>query len=237
LLGSYLKSLLDVPNPNGLDLAHRIKIGIKYYPAWKRSLKGDTNALSDQVPWITYEARDFIESILPANAVIFEYGSGGSTLFYSKRAKKVISVEHDANWAGLVQRALIQAAVKNCECRLIPPMKTAELHGGPDDPEAYCSSAEEYRDHSFREYVLSINFFADQFFDFVAVDGRARPSCIFHARRKVKIGGCLMLDNSERLDYQRSKELLSSWGKHEFFGPGPYNDYFWQTTIWKRIHE
>jgi hypothetical protein len=226
-----------MPRRNGTDLVRKITVAVKYYSEWKRSLKPGANALSDGVPWVTCEARDFIESILTPSSVVFEYGAGGSTVFYSKRVKKVISVEHDTSWADLVASALVQKGIKTCESRLIPPREMGTLDGNPDAPEVYCSTAEEYKGHSFRDYVLSIDSFPDGFFDYVAVDGRARPSCIFHARRKVKIGGCLMLDNSERLDYQRSMELLSNWEKHDFFGPGPYNDYFWQTTIWKRIHE
>jgi hypothetical protein len=103
------------------------------------------------------------------------------------------------------------------------------------DPQSYASSAEEYSGHSFRQYVVTVDDFPDQFFDFVAIDGRARPSCIQHARAKVKIGGYLMLDNSERPSYQPSVQLLSRWERRQFYGPGPYNAYFWETTFWRRL--
>lgn len=235
MIAKYLANLPQLRNRGGL--AHAMKASFKYYPAWKRSLAPSTTALSDGVPWITFEAQAFLDSILTPTGIIFEYGSGGSTLYYSKRVQKVVSVENDANWANLVKRALIQRELQNCECRHVPSKKSLRAIGSPDDPQSYFSSAEEYKNHSFREYVVSIDAFPDQFFDFVAVDGRARPACMYYARQKVKIGGYLMLDNSDRPHYQRSKELLASWEKYEFFGPGPYNDYFWETTIWRRLSD
>lgn len=177
-----------------------------------------------------------MESILTPSAMVFEYGSGGSTLFYSRRAKKVISVEHDVNWANLVRTALDREGLKNCEYRLIRPEATFISNHNPDDPEAYCSSDDEYKGYSFYNYVISIDSFPDQFFDFVAIDGRARSSSILHSYRKVKMGGYLMLDNSERPNYQCAKSSLLDWQKKEFYGPGPYNLYFWETTIWRRLN-
>jgi hypothetical protein len=225
-----------MPSRNGTDLVRKITVAVKYYSEWKRSLKPGANALSDGVPWVTCEARDFIAAILTPSAVVFEYGAGGSTVFYSKRVKKVISVEHDTTWANLVASALVQNGIKTCESRLIPPTDVDTLDGNPDDPEVYCSTAEEYKGHTFRDYVLSIDSFPDEFFDYVAVDGRARPSCIRHARSKIKIGGYLMLDNSERAEYDKGKNLMLGWEKFEFFGPGPYGPYFWETTVWKKTH-
>lgn len=235
LIRTYLKNLVEIPNRDGFNVTHKIRLGIKYYPAWKHSLGQSANALSDGVPWVTFEARDFIESILTPSAMVFEYGSGGSTLFYSRNVNKVVSVEHDPIWANTVGGSLTQAGLKNWECRLVQPDTSVKLNGSPDNPNAYCSSDAVHKGNSFRDYVRAIDSFPDQFFDFISVDGRARPSCILDARRKVKLGGFLMLDNSERPDYRRSKDLLSNWEMREFYGPGPYNNYFWETTIWKKI--
>lgn len=224
-----------MPNQGRVRLPDKIGLGVKYYPAWKRSLKLGANALSDRVPWVTFEALDFISPLLTPSATVFEYGSGGSTLYYSKRVKRVISIEYDQHWAAQVKRALIEEGLNNCECRMIPPKTVCGVSASADDPGSYYSSAEEHREHSFRDYVCAIDSFPDQFFDYVAVDGRARPSCLYHVRSKVKIGGHLMLDNSERAHYQRTKELLSDWEVRDFYGPGPYNLNFWETTVWRRV--
>lgn len=48
-----------------------------------------------------------------------------------------------------------------------------------------------------------------------------------------------MLDNSERSYYLLGKEMLADWERNEtkrvdFFGPGSFGRYFWQTGIWKK---
>ena len=46
--------------------------------------------------------------------------------------------------------------------------------------------------------------------------------------------GYLLLDDSDRSTYEPVERLLSTWEKHEFYGPGPYNTMFWSTSIWRK---
>jgi hypothetical protein len=87
---------------------------------------------------------------------------------------------------------------------------------------------------NFYRYVNSINAFQDESFELVFIDGRARSSCMLVARSKVKPGSYIMLDNSERNYYSCSKKLLADWERTDFFGPGPYGQDFWQTSIWRK---
>lgn len=68
----------------------------------KRAMDGSGNPL----PWFSYAAIHLLKQRLPADARVFEYGSGQSTLFFAARAAQVVSVEHDAAWAGEVQSKL-----------------------------------------------------------------------------------------------------------------------------------
>lgn len=230
----YLSNWLDLIRRDRSHLLHTLGITLRYYRTWRKSLENGRNSLSDRAPWITFEAGAFLRSVVTSGALVFEYGTGGSTVFYAKRAKRVISVEHDVAWFNRVRDVLTEEGVNNCDCLLIPPDPTTQSHGSPDDPESYWSDSESYSGYSFYRYVSSIDQFPNEFFDFVAIDGRARPSCMDHAWHKVKSGGYLMLDNSERFHYQRAKDLLSNWETYVFYGPGPYNSYFWETTIWRR---
>lgn len=235
LLSEYVGNWRQLLRGDRSCVMHRLYAGLRFYPVWRYSLTSGKNALDHQVPWITFEARRFVRSLLTPGAFVFEYGAGGSTFFYSKRVKWVVSVEHDVDWFNRVKAALVERRVNNCDCRLVPPEPMIQPDWSPHAPEAYCSSNEAYRTYQFRRYAASIDSFPDEFFEFVSIDGRARPSCIYHARRKVKAGGYLMLDNSERPHYRKAKELLSDWEKYEFYGPGPHNHYFWETTIWKKV--
>lgn len=204
------------------------------YSTWRRSLEAGRSPLADGVPWINLGARFFIEFVLTPEGIVYEYGSGGSTIFYLKRTRRVYSVEHDPNWFERVRAVMTEKGLTNCDLRLIPPEPVFVQNGDPEDPAAYSSSDERYKGYSFRRYASSIDSFSDAFFDFVSVDGRARPSCIYHAHRKVKFGGYLMLDNSDISKYQKAKELLSGWNKHEFYGPVPYQNNFTEACIWIR---
>jgi len=206
------------------------------YPEWRSSLGGST-ALDDAAPWIVYEARRHIEQFLRPGMRVFEYGSGGSTLFYAAHETRVTTVEHDALWHDRVAERLRTLHPGVVDLRLREPERsTGRQPRDASDPASYASDDAEYAGCTFRAYASSIDEFPDGHFDVVSVDGRARPSCLRHAAPKVRAGGLLVLDNSEREQYARADRLLTDagWPRQIFAGPGPYNPYFWQTTIWRR---
>ena len=235
LIARYVSNLLHSVMSDPSRLLDQVRVALRFYSVWRRSLQERSNSLVHRIPWVTFEARSFIEMILTTKSIVFEYGSGGSTVFYSRRVQRVVSVEHDEHWFNLVKACLGEERITNCDYSLVPPEPAAGFHNPPDNIEGYVSSDEAYSGLTFRSYAASIDRFPDRFFDLIAVDGRARPSCVAHALRKVKVGGYLMLDNSERPHYRKGKDLLSGWERRVFFGPGPYNAYFWETTIWKRV--
>ncbi|MDM8553380.1 hypothetical protein QUF75_01435 [Desulfococcaceae bacterium HSG7] len=71
---------------------------IRFYPSWTRSLNGSKTPLKDVQPWIAFGAIRFLEKHLHEDMHVFEYGIGGSTLFFAKRVKAVVSIEHDKEW-------------------------------------------------------------------------------------------------------------------------------------------
>lgn len=50
------------------------------------------------VPWFTYPAIEFLNSLDISKMNIFEYGSGVGTQYWRKQSKKVISVESNKEW-------------------------------------------------------------------------------------------------------------------------------------------
>lgn len=205
---------------------------IRFFAPWLASLKATRNALRDEVPWVTFKAQKWLESFLTPDMNVFEFSSGGSTIFMAKRVKTLVSVEHDGNWYKLTTEALTRHNIHNCQYLFVTPQHATEATHDPNDPYGFISSW--YPDMSFEKYVKSISVFPDESFAFVSLDGRARPSCILHALDKVRCGGYLMLDNSERSWYQAGKDLLVDWEQTHFFGPGPYVKEFWQTSIYKK---
>src|SRR5688572_27506537 len=55
------------------------------------------SSLLQPLPWLPAAAVSFLDDKL-AGLSVFEWGSGGSTLWFAERARSVVSVEHDPVW-------------------------------------------------------------------------------------------------------------------------------------------
>jgi hypothetical protein len=169
------------------------------------------------LPWINYKAISYIELNDKAQAKVFEYGSGSSTLYWCSRGYEVVSIEHDRGFynhlADKIQNLSVSIAYKLVE----PELDVNCENYDPGSPDLFQSN--DFRSHSFRGYVTSIDIYKDEYFDIVVVDGRARPSCIKHAISKVKKGGKLIIDNSDRTYYFKyTSDYLAGWQQKVFRG-------------------
>lgn len=204
----------------------------KHVFRWRRSLATDY-FLRKKQPWLAFDAIDFLASFPLKGKQVFEYGSGGSTLYWCKRGAHVTSVEHDESWYCKVREEHFNAA--SLDYRLILPQLTEDENLDYADPDAYASADEAFAKYSFQRYCSQIDEFPDQFFDLVLVDGRARPACIKHAAQKVKVGGILVLDNSDRDYYlQRTAAFLAGYERKTFAGVTPAVTWFSETSIFIR---
>jgi hypothetical protein len=210
---------------------------LRWMPAWARSQRKSASSMKDESPWMVFAAIDRLRRHLRPDMRVFEWGSGGSTLFFARRAGQVIAVEHDEKWAAQVREACAGHSHGHVMVDFIPPDATPPaVTFDPADPSHAYSSAKAYHGLSFQHYTERILAFPDAHFHVVVVDGRARPACLRHALPKVKPGGLLVLDNSNRPHYRTARALVVSagWKEEELFGPGPYLSFFWQSTIWQR---
>lgn len=206
---------------------------VKHYEDWARLKDGKTNTLDEGLPWYTFEAIDWLKTYLRPDMKVFEWGSGGSTLFYANQVSEVISIEHDAIWSRDVVKKLRKEKLKHVTAILIEPNKTSiKLSSG--QPGDYRATNASFNNLDFKQYCTVIRKYPDSYFDLVAVDGRARPSCILEGLSKVKPRGYLLLDNSDRDFYRPGTELLRGWKRTDFPGPLPYIADFLQTSIFKK---
>lgn len=198
--------------------------------AWAQTTFGTATPLDNEQPWLTFSATRFLETYLKPDMHVFEWGSGGSTCFYSRRVARVCSIEHDEAWFQRVQAHLAREGISNVELRCAP----ADLENGTAIPQEYWSSVGRF----FRAYAHAIDRYEDATFDLVVVDGRARRACTRRALSKVKVGGVLLLDNSEREDVVPAFSLFEAalWTRMDFDGPGPSSIWpaFWRTTAFVR---
>jgi len=226
-----VKMALD-PNAGPMPLADYISL----YPKWRAGQDDKRSPIDMRIPWMTYRCIAFLEKIVMKDWKIFEYGSGGSTLFFAERCGELVSVEHDAEWGKAVHDAVVKGKFDAVDHQVIESVKASIPAGAdPSNPADFISSDKNYIGCSFEDYARAIDRFPDDYFDLVIVDGRARPSCLTQAKSKVKPGGRLLLDNAERVHYQPAQRSLGSlWSVKKFGGPVPANRYFCTTRMWQR---
>jgi hypothetical protein len=207
----------------------------KYLPKWLSSFRPHRSLLGEAKPWIPFEAANWLQLYLRRNMRVFEWGSGGSTIFLSERAGHIFSVEHDQKWHALVSKALAERGITNCSYQLHEPKP---LPGNFSTLDASQTSRFIYDDYypgtTLDEYVRAIDVHPDHTFDLVLVDGRARTECIQHAIPKIKPAGYLMLDNSNNADTVEIIRKMQSYPHTEFRGIAPgWPPARWSNTIWQ----
>ncbi|MHC5057683.1 MAG: class I SAM-dependent methyltransferase [Planctomycetota bacterium] len=202
---------------------------------WLLSLRSGRNALCDEVPWMTYRAREWLADHLAPSMKVFEWGSGGSTVFISRRVEQLVAVEHSPLWEARVAERLRSRSIANCQLLLI---ECGDLRADSDGDE--CGDVSRFASLWFgddrrtcEQYVRAIDPYPDGSFDLVSVDGHARLACISRAIPKVRPGGHIMLDNSERYREEASG-VLEGWESVDLSGPGPYHPYAWEAVVWRR---
>ena len=201
---------------------------ICYAPAWLASVWSNSSPLERHQPWLTFPATAWLERMLSPNMRVFEFGSGGSSLFFSQRVAEVVSTEHDPEWHARVLAELRAEHRENCQLLLVPQTPAAD---GPQD--VYLGEQRVKTGGRFEQYARAIDAFPDHSFDIVMVDGLARRACVQHALPKVKPGGYLILDNSEWPEFEPIHALLSLYPSQHFFALGPFGDRPWETTVWQ----
>jgi SAM-dependent methyltransferase len=201
----------------------------RYFVRWMASLHCSDH-LHCRQPWLSFALLDYIEDWLRSDFHVFEFGGGGSTIWFSTRVARVVTVEHDPRWCSRIREEFQRVDARNCTL-LFRPQDTVV---GP-----WISTSHDGIDYgsrhggSFRAYATSIEAFPGDSFDLVVVDGRSRPACILHALDRVRPGGMLILDDSDRPRYQSAVSLLDSWPRADFYGIRALSDPN-HATVWQR---
>lgn len=159
-------------------------------------------------------ASSYLQKALAAKMCrVFEWSSGCSTIWFASRAYEVVAIEHDLGWVEWVAHRLAALDGVRAECRYVPVLTDEQLRD-------FCWRADwKYYEvlgraparPQFRDYIAAIDGFEDQYFDVIAIDGRKRLGCLLHGVSKLKAGGVVLLDDSNRPRYSQCSELLSEW--------------------------
>jgi len=205
----------------------------RFVAKWLYSLLPGYNPVDDRRPWINFRATEWLESYVKPGMRVFEYGSGGSTLYLAERMAHVVSVEHDEGFYHFMAERLQRYGVANCTYLLCAPESMEADEVPPYSCESFTSEWPTHKAMSFEAYVKAIDDYPDGSFDLVTVDGRARPSCVLRALPKIKNGGWLLVDNMERSRYAIIRSLLAQYECLDFLGVVPCEVRPQRTTIWK----
>ena len=205
---SLWKHLLSL-KPSGLltdsDLALQRLKPLLWKIGWLRSVKEGlpVDRAGNCIPWFTYPAISFLKTRVKSEMVVFEYGSGNSTLWFSNHVLNVTSCEHNIQWHNSFKRR-IPSNVDYFYQELI--------YGG--------------------EYSRIIMKYEKKF-DIIVIDGRDRVNCVKNSLGALKDTGVIIWDNTDREKYIKGCLYLTQNGfrRLDFVGIGPVNDYEWSTSI------
>lgn len=141
-----------------------------------------SSPLDLELPWFSYGAIDFLMTFLRPDTAVFEFGSGGSTIFFARRCAQVDSVEDDPVWAARVRDRATRLGLTNA--------RIAQCPFNFVNPEGFEQSA----------YLGQVR---RGFYDVIVVDGAdndytIRPICFRAAENQIKPGGIIVVDDSWR---------------------------------------
>jgi predicted O-methyltransferase YrrM len=164
-------------------------------------------------PWLSRSAIRQLERILTPGMRMIEVGAGASTLWFARRVGEVISFEPEAEWRESVAEKLVSADAAN-----------ARVEGG-----------------TFEEIADAIAALEDEAYDILFVDtgddlgpGPGRVEYVELGRSKVKPGGYVVLDNSDRPHYWAVDDVLADWTVERFVGPTIWPLTVIETSFYRR---
>lgn len=64
------------------------------------------NVNNEPIPWLTYPAIDFLDTIIKPDWLVFEWGSGNSTLWWANKIDHIYAIESDVDWYNEVRTQL-----------------------------------------------------------------------------------------------------------------------------------
>ncbi len=140
------------------------------------------DAAGQAIPWMNYAFVELLNERLNTTQRMFEYGAGFSSLYFSKRVAEITSIEYDSTWEEKLKELLKDCANHRL---LFSPV-------GED----YIKAAQETGGN----------------YDLILVDGRERVACFKASIEALSPHGVLILDDSDREEYQTAFSYAQEMG-------------------------
>jgi predicted O-methyltransferase YrrM len=164
---------------------------LRYPAAWWRARRNST----PERPWIVPAAIGFLRRRIRSDWSVLELGAGRSTPWFARRAATVLSFEDNEFWADVTRGRLAELGLENAELRQLP----------------------------VEQFEAAVDALPEAAFDLVVVDFLEAPTVtrvdvLKPAMKRVKPGGLLLLDDSDRPGYAQAFELPRGWRFRKFVG-------------------
>ena len=188
--------------------------GLKHYgylhdEGWITSFKTKTaiDKNGEPMPWLSYPLLDFLKPRLNNNMVLFEYGGGNSTLFYSNHVKEVYTVESDKQWYEIIKN---------------PAKQNTHIYYEPIDETPV-------------EYIEKPGKLNKKF-HLIIVDGMNRNECLLFCKDQLEANGVIIADDTNQYNYGSALAEIEKMGfkRLDFWGIASFVIDKKSTTIFYR---
>ncbi|MEO8276026.1 MAG: hypothetical protein ABI639_07385 [Thermoanaerobaculia bacterium] len=187
---------------------------------WLQDRLRPRSPIEKALPWTSWASIQYLDSIDLTDRTVFEYGGGGSTLYFLRRGCVVTTVENNEAWASRIRERAGPFAQRLT-------LKVIDMPEHPDDSFRSLANA----------YVNSVNCAA--LWDIILVDGadgdlRLRMECLAISRQLSPPGGLVILDDSWRREYVCASTIMDGFSRRQFRSLGPARLGVTQTDIYRR---
>jgi predicted O-methyltransferase YrrM len=162
-------------------------------------------------PWIVPAAIGWLRRRTRRDWRVLELGSGRSTVWLAKRTGSVLVFEDNEHWRQRARELLGDRGLTNVVLRAMPV-------------ERFVPEVEAMEDGSFDLVVV----------DFLESPQASRVAAVRASRRKLRPGGYLLLDDSDRPAYTEIFRLLDGWRQRRFAGVKDGWPQAVETTVFRR---
>lgn len=162
-------------------------------------------------PWIVPAAVGWLGRRIRRDWSVLELGSGRSTVWLGRRAAAVLTFEDNEFWHHRAAERIAEEELENVRLRRLPVEELAATVGAmPDET------------------------FDLVFIDFLESETAERVDVVRAAHTKVRPGGYLLLDDSDRPGYAGAYEVLTEWRERRFTGVKDEYPQVCETAIFRR---
>ena len=167
------------------------------------SLQSDFPLRTDgqPIPWFSYPAIDYLDTLDLSSASVFEFGSGGSTIYFENCCKQVVSIENNA--------AYLQTIKKRSSGKTVFKVR-----------ETRTSFAEAILEEDTQYDVIIIDSIPD-----------FRQACVRGSMDRVADGGIIILDDAAMYPEAYNMLLDIDHSPIDFIGLAPLEDVVQTTSL------